>query len=101
MAYKIGLCEGRHDIPDVADYFFGEIPVDKVTDFRWMEETAFGKLEGLYESGELGDSAIDIYVTGLTPALIAALNACRRANTNPALYHYDRATGSYIPQTIY
>ena len=100
MTYKIGLCEGRHDIPDVADYFFGEIPAGKVTDFQWMEETAFGKLERLYEDGELGGSSIDIYVTGLTPALIAALNACRRANINPILYHYDRATGSYIPQTV-
>lgn len=100
MAYKIGLCEGRHNIPDVDTYLFGEIPADKVTDFQWMEDCAVGVLGELVKMGDIPDRCVDIYVTGLTPALIASLNACRQIGLCPTLYHYDRSTGGYVPQTV-
>lgn len=101
MAYKLELCEGRHNIPDVDTYLFGEIPADKVTDFQWMEDCAWSVLSELYKMGDLPDLAVDIYVTGLTPALIASLNVCRYMNLTPTLYHYDKSTGTYKPQAVH
>ena len=41
-----------------------------------------------------------IYVTGLTVALVATINACLRVGISVTLMHYNRDTGSYYPQDV-
>jgi len=124
MKLNVALCNGRHPIPQAIDgaIFRGEI--QNMTDVAYLEESAFyglwnaayrhykGKEEGfLYTSPEWnGEDAkplafcpnleINIYVTGLTVALIAALNVCKREHLNVTLWHFNRETGNYFPQPV-
>ena len=87
-----GLCEGRHEIP-CKNYLF-ECEVNPL-DVQGLETKAFETLlkakKGAYEC--------HIYVTGLTVALIAAINGAKRAGYHDiVLYHYDRNSDSYYPQ---
>lgn len=93
MTRKIGLCASRHEMP-VQDFVFDEIPADRVTDPEWLEETAAGYLR------RLGAQEIELYVTGLTVALIAVLNAARELGVRVSLYHFDRDTGKYFRQEV-
>ena len=43
---------------------------------------------------------LNLYVTGLTVALIAVLNVCREQKIKVTLYHYNRETGNYYPQEV-
>ena len=112
---KMGLCQGRHDIPDVDGYIFSQEinPLDT----SGAETAAQERLLFLYPEVTTSTSCLpnqadytdipvyvrghlDLYVTGLTMALIAALNACRKLGIAVTLHHYDRNTGGYYPQTV-
>ena len=61
--------------------------------------------QGLYAEAEsklkaLDIKSLDLYVTGLTVALISVLNACRQLGIVVTLYHYDREEGNYCPQKV-
>lgn len=49
-----------------------------------------------YDSGKL-----ELYVTGLSVALVSVLNVCRILNINVLLYHYNRDTDNYYKQEVY
>lgn len=90
---EVALCAGRHDIPQAVDgCIFDEI--EDVTDVLHLEVVATRKLRAL------GVKFIDLYVTGLTPALIATLNAAHTAKIVVMLYHYDCKTGEYFHQPV-
>lgn len=88
---SMSLCQGRHEIPEATDgsIFGNELDPLAVED---LETEAFRKLEGL--------QFLNLYVTGLTVALVAALNACRTLGIEVTLYHFDRTSGTYYPQKI-
>lgn len=89
----MALCNGRHEMPaEVGGYIFDTI--EDVTNLSAMEERA----ERVLGQGLKG---LDLYVTGLTPALIAVLNVCRRNETAVTLFHFNRETGDYFPQVVY
>ncbi len=92
MIKKIGLCEGRHKINGISGYIFGK-EVDPLDVIR-LEKEAFNAITKI-EADEL-----HIYVTGLTVALIASLNACKKLNKKVVLYHFNRETGDYYPQEV-
>lgn len=92
------LCAGRHPLPEGlegrADYVYHYI--GSPLNFGALEiaaQRAFAKVG----AGE----KVYIYVTGLAPALIAALNALREKGTAVTLLHYDRRTLGYRPQHVY
>ena len=89
---KFGLCLGRHNIPGVENYIFGNElnPLD-IAD---MEKQAAKKLRAFH------DGKITLYVTGLTVALISVLNVCRDFNITVTLMHYDRESGNYYAQEV-
>ncbi len=87
----IGVCSGRHPMP-VTDYIYGEI--ENPMDMERLELDAEAKLK------EIGSGYINLYVTGLTVALVAILNVCHRAKINITLYHFDRDSGQYVPQKV-
>lgn len=69
-AYYCPICGGNHD-------------------HGWTDE---------YESVNI--DRLRLYVTGLSVALVAALNACRELGIAVELLHYDRETGTYYGQEV-
>lgn len=45
-------------------------------------------------------TSLNLYVTGLTVALIAVLNATRELNIKVTLWHFDRENGKYYSQEV-
>lgn len=41
-----------------------------------------------------------LYVTGLTVALVAAINACMRVGISITLMHFNQESGDYYPQDV-
>lgn len=93
---KFGLCEGRHEINGVTEYIFGNTIADP-TDTEGLKREA---LAFLTDKGVKSTECIDIYVTGLTVALIAAINAAKEIGVTVTLYHFDRETGNYFAQSV-
>lgn len=91
MTKNIMLCEGRHSIPEAID---GAIFGNK------LNPLAVSELEAEAENKLQGVKVLNLYVTGLTVALVAALNACRKLDINVTLYHFDRASGRYYTQEV-
>lgn len=87
----MALCEGRHDIPEAEDGAIFKNTINPL-DVNGLEEQAYITLKGV--------EFLNLYVTGLTVALIAALNAARKLQIQVVLYHYDKNTGTYYPQLI-
>ena len=109
-----GLVEGRHEIPNVDGYIFGTI--EDVLDFDDLEAQAdvwsaqlfdwffdpkdMDKLNPFFDTEEGADWGINLYVTGLTSALIALLGTYGHWRlTGITFWHYNRDTGEYVPQT--
>lgn len=88
---KFGLIRNRHQMP-VDDFIFESI--NDVTDLDWLHQVSLDKLRNLSSSN------VGIYVTGLSTALVAVLNACRYLGINVELYHYNRDTDSYYAQQV-
>lgn len=97
MIKKIGLIKGRHALPpEVKHYFFTRaLTSEEMTDGRWLLYAAENALLRL----DVKDEVI-IYVTGLTAALIAVLNACRARGIKVWLMHYDRVRKSWWTQEV-
>ena len=87
------LCQARHEMPSCVEGAIFSQEVDPL-DVKGLENIALEKLAPL-KNGEL-----DLYVTGLTVALIATLNVARALNIKMVLYHYNRVDGSYYPQEV-
>lgn len=85
------LCAGRHPIPAAVDGSIFDENVDP-TNYVDLEVTAVGQLVGI--------KVLHLYVTGLSQALIATLNAAKITGTQVVAYHYDRDTGEYFPQVV-
>ena len=88
---EFALCEGRHDMPCDEAIFPGTI--EDPTDVMGLVRIASDKLGGC--------KTVVVYVTGLTVALVAVINACRDMGINLCLKHYDRNTGSYYNQWLF
>jgi len=83
------LCVGRHQTP-ATDSIFPNIV--NPFDFEQMEEIVKNKLELCKK--------LNLYVTGLTTALITVVNYCNNNNIDLTLYHYNKDTDSYVEQKI-
>jgi hypothetical protein len=87
----LALCDSRHPMPECVTGAIFDTTVNPL-DTLALEERACNVLEGV--------KALNLYVTGLTVALIAVLNVCHRNGILVTLYHYNRDTDSYYPQTV-
>lgn len=90
MKRKLVLCAGRHFVLDAEGSVFDHAvnPVD----VEALENEALFVLRGVAE--------LDLYVTGLTVACVAVINACHERNIKLTLYHFDRDRGCYYPQAV-
>lgn len=110
----IGVCKGRHEMP-CTDFVFGNT-ISNVTDVDALEKEAYEKIKNILDREGIGDEEvyggykfvdcvsaraceIQLYVTGLTVAVIAAMKAAQMA-AKVTLMHYDNATGVYYPQDV-
>ena len=85
----LGLCENRHEPSVELDgYIFPQI-LD-VKDFDKMQDIIFEKL--------INCKKLNLYITGLTVALVEVYGYCVHNNIPLTLYHYDRETGGYYTQ---
>lgn len=92
---RMATWEGRHDIPDAVDGpVFLESDSEYITDPDTLEELAFYKLR------EMEVDHLHLYITGLTVAVLAIINACRVLNIRVTTWHYDRDYEDYFPYNI-
>jgi hypothetical protein len=89
---NLGLIKGRHNIPQVDQYVFNANL--NPTDVNGTENLAYNFLS------KLKVNHINLYVTGLTMALVAVLNSCKDLDIKVTLFHFDKETGSYFPQVV-
>lgn len=90
---SLALCEGRHNIPDAEDGFIFGNELNPL-DVKGLETEAYKKLR------DLEINKLNLYVTGLTVALIAVINACKKLGIEVTLYHFDRVSNTYYPQKV-
>lgn len=88
---KLILCKNRHDTPVgvTGCVFPSEINPLQVDE---MERYAELILEGIDE--------LELYVTGLSVALVAVINVCHKYGIKLTLMHYNRDTGNYYAQPV-
>ena len=91
---NIGLCAGRHDIPGVSEYIFTDA-ISNPTDFASMRQHVVDFFSAREEI-----SQANLYVTGLTPALIEVLDVARERGIIVHLMHFDRDNGCYVKQSL-
>lgn len=96
---KMGLVKGRHEMP-VKMYVFNEI--ENVLDFNKLENEAWNVLQIIFQVEEDDNEAkeLHLYVTGLTAATVAVINAARSLEIGVVLYHYDTVGKSYKAQPV-
>lgn len=92
---KCGLCEGRHQI--LTNKFIFPAVINP-TDLEWQYDVAVNSMRDL---GIMEDKELELYVTGLTAALVTVLNICKSYDISVTLLHYDRNTDSYYKQEVY
>ena len=120
---SLELCKGRHDIPEAVDGAIFPTEIKDVTDTENLERKAFNGIWNAafkhFVNGETGYAytpmdceeemvpvkmkkglEVNIYVTGLTVALIAALNVCKEEGLVAVVWHYNKETGNYFPQKV-
>ena len=96
---SVALCAGRHQIKtnegvEVIDSIFNHI--ENPMDFDYMEGRAS---DFLHEIENNGVQILNLYITGLTPALTSFLALAKHAPTlKITLWHFNRLTGDYMPQ---
>ena len=93
ISASVALCEGRHDIPEARD---GAIfhQIEDPSDIPALERHAASVIKATHVND------LTVYVTGLTQALAATLNACRVYGVTVTLMHYNSATGKYVSQPM-
>lgn len=94
---KVILCEARHhhsEIEGLPSIFTNTISMD----FASMDETASKFVKDNMET--VNAEGLDLYVTGMTPAVCAVIRACLRYDAELRLWHYDRDTDTYICQPM-
>lgn len=115
LRLDVGLVRGRHDMP-VEGYIFDEIenPLDFDALDKRVSEWISSHIDigSYYGSGInqvdyadvevlCGDKHLYVYVTGLTSATAAVIGCCARNGIALTLMHFDKDTGTYLPQRIF
>ena len=91
--FRVGLCEGRHEIPEVEGYIFPKDffeSGDDMFDYEYMSHQIHEVLKD--------KSNVAVYVTGFTPALVEVINYCTYNLVALEVYHFNRDTQSYVSQ---
>ena len=96
---NVALFQNRHRVPSyVKDWFFDErkngynpLDIEQLQDLA-KEKCLKWKAEGIQR--------VHIYLSGLTSATVAALNAVWDTGMSAKLYHYSFLLDKWLPQTL-
>ncbi len=94
---KVAVCKGRHEIPQATDGAIFEQTITEMNPDLLLEDASERLLS---DFGAKNGDTVELYVTGLTMATLAIVNACASTDIELVCYHYDRETGKYIPQPM-
>lgn len=90
MKYEFELCKGRHATPATEAIFPMEV-----------DPTDTGALFAIAEERIPRDATeIVVYVTGMTPAMLAVVEVCWKWGITLTAMHYNRDSGEYFPQCV-
>lgn len=99
----VELFKGRHKFENIEGCIFNRELRD-VKNMYYMQlsiKKAIDALMKRHEIREYRDIELDVYVTGLTVALVEVINFCSLYGIKLVLYHYDKYTKSYYTQDVY
>ena len=119
---EVGVYEGRHEMP-CKNFMFGqEIDQKWLENPTWLEALASSRFWRLLQDanlitwhqvpsedyyyaddcvGRADEVELEIYVTGLTIAVFAIVNAAKAWGFEKiTLMHYNRESGQYYPQEV-
>ena len=93
-----GLIRNRHALPPhVKNYVWDyDMTSDEIVDIDWQEQYALDWVKDNIKPGE----SLNLYVTGLTAALVSMINACHYLDVPLILWHYDREKKDYYKQVV-
>ena len=106
IVINIAICEGRHTIAPAVDgaVFGNEIAPEDLLNPNKLKTQAAIALNNVVTAKsadiQAADVIVNLYITGLTVAVIAAISAAKEIGYNVVCYHYDRNSGNYYPQYI-
>lgn len=86
------LCKGRHQIDSAVDGAVFPNAIEDPLDILMMDSIA--------ETAVQDADELDLYVTGLSVALVSVINMCYKQGVKLTLYHYDRNSGIYYSQPV-
>lgn len=95
---NIGLIKGRHEIPEVNGLYIFNEPINP-TDIIGINKIAIARIKQLFNNPD-EERSMNLYVTGLTVALVAVINVCRMYHIKLILWHYNKDTNRYFPQVV-
>lgn len=99
LTAHVALFQNRHHVPRfVKDYIYEE----KKGGWDMMDIWEFQRV-ALHKFSQLkakGVTYVSIYLSGLTSAVIAALNAAHAAGIKCKLFHYSFLTDRWLPQQL-
>lgn len=91
--YYVSLCANRHEgLPE--ESIFPQV-VENVMDFSALDEVA-----EKFFAARPDMASLDVFVTGLTPCLVAVLKAASKHSVRVYCLHYDKNSGNYLPQEV-
>lgn len=94
---KAIMCNGRHQHPEIAD-LPAIFPTEVTMCFTKLDSIAVEfvtmNLEVLIKEG------LDLFVTGMSPAMCAVIRTCINRNVELRLWHYDKSTDKYVCQPM-
>ena len=99
----VELIKGRHDFNNIEGYIFNK-EIRNVKNMYYMQlsiKKAIDALMKRHDIREYRDIELDVYVTGLTVALVEVINFCSLYGIKLVLYHYDKYTKDYYTQDVY
>ena len=95
---NMALCESRHEIQEAVD---GSVFPNEIADpmnMLGMYKTAKERLDPLRKDGM---KVLNLYVTGMSTALVTVSNYCHQNNVTLVTWHYNNKTGEYVPFPVY
>lgn len=96
MTITCGLIKGRHAVPaDVSVFVFdADIPQAHISDSSFFDDVCTRFLD------RFGPSAVEVYVTGFTPALLSLIKTCDQRGIKLSAYNYDREHRNFWRQEV-
>lgn len=92
MKYTFSVCEGRHEMPCKEAIFCKD--VQNIFDFGGLYEVANKAIPQ-------NCGLLDLYVTGLTPCVLAVVAVCHDRGIALTCLHYNREDNKYYPQIVF